>query len=362
MAPALLDGSGVSDEDAFALINALQVNPRASWASVGRVLQIDPATAARRWQRLTAAGEAWVAAYPLRTPRRMTALIELRCVAARTFEIAESLAQDPQCMNIDITTGGRELILTLITRSATEMSEYVLRRFSGLDGVLGINTRLEFKQFADGSDWRAPTPAERDILALSPEHAVRPATPPTTQDWAIAAALGRDGRLSTSELAQLTGLSETTVRRRLNLLLGNGQLRLRCDLARGRSQTPVGVWLFLRVAADGLDAFGRAIAQHPYIRFVGSVDGASNLMAQAWVPEPGEVPALEAQLAKLSRTGQVVDRCVILHSVKRVGRILDQHGRARRTASTDLREPPSWTGSPPLPWLIGDDPSDPARS
>ena len=34
------------------LVNVLQIDPRASWAKVGKVLGVSPTTVAHRWQRL----------------------------------------------------------------------------------------------------------------------------------------------------------------------------------------------------------------------------------------------------------------------------------------------------------------------
>ena len=52
------------------------------------------------------------------------------------------------------------------------------------------------------------------------------------RDRAIVAALSVDGRTPLSGLAAAAGTSESTVRRRLNLLLATNVVRLRCELAR----------------------------------------------------------------------------------------------------------------------------------
>ncbi|MDH6576360.1 NAD kinase [Kitasatospora sp. MAP5-34] len=50
------------DELDLALVNALQLQPRAPWSLLGQTLGISPVTAARRWRRLSEAGIAWVTA------------------------------------------------------------------------------------------------------------------------------------------------------------------------------------------------------------------------------------------------------------------------------------------------------------
>jgi hypothetical protein len=49
------DPSSIAELD-LALINALQIHSRASWALIGQVLDISAVTAARRWDRLASGG------------------------------------------------------------------------------------------------------------------------------------------------------------------------------------------------------------------------------------------------------------------------------------------------------------------
>lgn len=46
------------------LVNVLQIDPRASWAKVGKILGVSPTTVAHRWQRLVDDGIAWITACP----------------------------------------------------------------------------------------------------------------------------------------------------------------------------------------------------------------------------------------------------------------------------------------------------------
>ena len=51
------------DDGDLALIHALQVAPRVSWAQAGQVLGTSPAALAERWARLRSSGLAWVTAH-----------------------------------------------------------------------------------------------------------------------------------------------------------------------------------------------------------------------------------------------------------------------------------------------------------
>ena len=52
------------DEADVVLLDALHANPRVSFERLGPVLGISPVTAARRWQKLSESGAAWVSSVP----------------------------------------------------------------------------------------------------------------------------------------------------------------------------------------------------------------------------------------------------------------------------------------------------------
>ena len=49
------------DDVDFALVNALQLSPRAGWAQLEAVLGVDASTLSRRWARLIESGLVWIA-------------------------------------------------------------------------------------------------------------------------------------------------------------------------------------------------------------------------------------------------------------------------------------------------------------
>ncbi|MFI9557541.1 Lrp/AsnC family transcriptional regulator [Nonomuraea endophytica] len=328
----------LSEED-LKLIHALQVNARASWTAIAHVLDMDPATAARRWARLESSGDAWVAAYPLREPAHAGAIVEVCCAAGRALPVAEKLADDPHCMNVDITTGARDVMLTVTTRSAAQLSEYLLHRFDGMAGVRTVTAHLMFRVHTSGAHWRMGVLTSRQERALAKTYAV--VEPPTAgpPEWAMAVALGQNGRRAVTDLAAACGMSEATVRRRLPALLGSGQLILRCEVARERSGYPVGVWYFLRVAAAKANEIGIAIGRLPQVRISATVDGPANLIVQAWVPARDQITEFESRLCRALPGVEVIDRSVMLRTAKRVGRRIGEDGRATAITSTDIRLP-----------------------
>ncbi|MFI6906122.1 Lrp/AsnC family transcriptional regulator [Nonomuraea sp. NPDC050394] len=321
------------------LIHALQVNARASWSAIADALDVDPATAARRWARLESSGDAWVAAYPLREPAHAGAIVEVCCTAGRAMAVAAKLADDPHCMNLDITTGARDLMLTVTTRSAAQLSEYLLHRFDGLEGVRTVTGHLAFRVHTNGGHWRMGVLTPRQERMLAKSYAAVPAPVAGAPEWAMAVALGQNGRRAVTDLAASSDVSEATIRRRLPALLGSGQLILRCEVARERSGFPVGVWYFLRVAAAKADEVGATIGRLPQVRLCATVDGPANLIVQAWVPSRDRITNFESLICRSLPGVEVIDRSVMLRTAKRVGRLIGEDGRAVGTTSTDIRLP-----------------------
>ena len=83
------------DELDYSLVNALQIAPRAPWSLIGEVLGISPVTAARRWERLTGEGHAWMTGYcssPLWRDMPYV-LVTLGCAAGSVRQVADALAR-----------------------------------------------------------------------------------------------------------------------------------------------------------------------------------------------------------------------------------------------------------------------------
>ncbi|MGB6512324.1 MAG: AsnC family transcriptional regulator, partial [Mycobacterium sp.] len=97
-------GDGVDELD-IALLDALHVNPLASFEELGTVLEVSPVTAARRWRRLVSTGRAWVSSAPgLQLPMR-AALFEAECQPGAAPAVASECALIPQVFSVNITTG-----------------------------------------------------------------------------------------------------------------------------------------------------------------------------------------------------------------------------------------------------------------
>uniref|UniRef100_A0AAU1M309 Lrp/AsnC family transcriptional regulator n=1 Tax=Streptomyces sp. NBC_00148 TaxID=2903626 RepID=A0AAU1M309_9ACTN len=326
------------DELDLALVNSLQISPRAPWTEIAGALGVDAATAARRWERLRAGGHAWVTAYP-HDEFGSGALIEVDCAPGQDRAVAEALAQEPMAATVELTAGGRDLLVTVIARDYTSLTTFVLDRIGVLPGVTSTRAHLVTgSAYAEGSAWRlrSLTRAQQKALADSRSSARDQGGTPLGNHRALMLALGEDGRASLSDLAAVLDVSVNTVSRRLRRLIDSGSLVLRCDLAPRLSGSPVSVTFFASVASEHLNATARDIARFPEIRLCVGVAGPQNLLATAWVASLVDVHLLEVRLARALPRLRIADRSVCLRMTKHVGRLLDEQGRARGFVPVDI--------------------------
>lgn len=83
------------DEQDLALLHALQIAPRLSWADAARVLGPTPATLAGRWERLRSQGMAWVTVHVGRLRNVTVAFVELDVAPTGRGEVIDVLCRDP---------------------------------------------------------------------------------------------------------------------------------------------------------------------------------------------------------------------------------------------------------------------------
>lgn len=340
MSTADVQGSVSLSELDHKLIHALQINPRASWAQIGAILEIDPSTAARRWSRLVESGAAWVACQPLHGLDPAMALIEVTTRPGRILDVAHDLAGDAQAMTIDIAAGSRDLVVTTACADEASLADYLIDRVSQVPDVAEVRSHIVVQAYTEASRWRLRS------LTAEQEQAVAATLPQISEearvrvvgelDQRLVAALSEDGRRSLGELARIVGASESTVRRRLNATVGTGVLRLRCEVARGLTQWRVSEWFFLRVPSDRIDEAGQLLAAVPEVRAVISAAGPFNLLVAVWMHSVAEGQRLETQLMRRLPHVEVVDRSVVIRPFKLVGRLLDSRGFAVGVVPLDL--------------------------
>lgn len=323
----------------LALINALQIHSRASWALIGQVLDVSAVTAARRWDRLVSEGIAWITAYgaPAMWEHNCLAFVEVDCVAASTGGVAAAIAADPYAASVEYTVGGANLFVTTAISDLRALSVYVRDRVSMLDGVIATRVHVATRIYTEASRWHLRSLTEKQRARLAQDVA-KPSSEGILreEDQPLLVALGVDGRKSNAQLAADLGVSASTIRRRLQRMISADVVRFRCDVANLYTEWPVLVSYQAVCSPSQIDVVGHALALVPEVRVCVAALGASNILFTVWLRSASSSLALELELSKHLPQMTITHRAVTLHSVKRFGRLLDEQGRSIDVVPMDI--------------------------
>jgi DNA-binding Lrp family transcriptional regulator len=327
----------VVDELDLELLNALQITPRASWSQLGRALDVDPVTAARRWQRLHAAGTAWVTCVvgPPEHSSFCLAYIDVRAEPGRLDDCAQWLAARPETLYVHHLTGTWQLLAVVTQPSPSDAAAYLRHTMGDVPGLRDYRAEIRTRGYSEPSRWRLRSlePAQRQALqpaspATGAHRALGDRGPSHPLDGPLYELLHEDGRMPLADLAAHSGAGEATVRRRVKHLLDSGTLRLRCEVAQSVTGWPVSAVLRCSVPPADLDLTARTLAALPDTRLCCSLTGERNVLLMAWLRTLDDLPALEARVTGRCPGLTVRDRAVCLHTPKQMGRLLDGDGRA----------------------------------
>ncbi|MEE1739123.1 Lrp/AsnC family transcriptional regulator [Streptomyces sp. BE147] len=339
-------GAPTLDELDHLLITALQTSPRAEWAQIGKALGVDASTAARRWHRLTEAGHAWLSCYTVAAgpTEPIIAFIEVDCATGGLHDVAVEIADDPHLITVEHVTGSRDLVLTAVFPDQSALGRYVGFRLDTLPGVAATRSQIATAVHAEGSRWRLDRldPDGRDTLARDRPHSAPRIglRSPDELDSRLSLLLSEDCRQSAARLAERTGVSATTVRRRLDRMHRTDALVYRCEVARCLSGWPVSVTMWgIAPPGEASRIAGQLIGMRE-TRLCASLSGPYNLLLTVWLRSAQDIAAFETRLGTRFPELTVADRAVTLWPLKLAGQILDPQGRHIRGVPVRFWEDP----------------------
>lgn len=282
MAPPTLDPLDLK------LLQALELDGRASFSRIAQVLDVSDQTVARRFRRLrTTANLRITGVVDDSRLGRSSWIVRLGCAHNAAGPLAATLAARPDTHYVDLAAGGTEVICAITPRSRQERDDLLLERIQRTPHVTSVDAHCVLRSYYGNSlRWL------RKISALAPdeEAALRAPVPTTptatpvtldTTDQAMLEALRRDGRATLTELQSVTGLSETAAKKRLERLRTTGVLHLAVEYDHEPLGQGVEALVWLTVAPHALAETGRAVAAHPAVRFAAAVTGRTNLAVSA---------------------------------------------------------------------------------
>ena len=331
----------------YKLIHALQIWPRAPWSVLSGALGADPETLARRWSSLTERGLAWVTVQgsgsfsfssrsggrPARAVGR-GAVVELECAAGTIHSVIDELVLHPECVSVDITSGGRDLLVTLASADSASFSRYVIGRLGQIPGVRSVRTHPVIDTVSTASEWRlrALDRAQVDEIEASRISAQarlrRSIGNGAAADRDVLAVLSADGRATSGMIAEALGIPLRRARDRLNATIACDDVTLRTDMPRWASEWPVCAWYFISVPAAHMATVGEKLRGLREVRTVLAVAGPANLLVSVWLRALEDVGDLEVLLEQKLPSVRILDRCVVLGVRKRMWRVFDEDERA----------------------------------
>jgi DNA-binding Lrp family transcriptional regulator len=324
----------------LALLDALQVNPRASWTLVGGVLEVDPVTAARRWARLRQDGIAWVSASigPREAGLLPIAYIEVQCERGTNRAVAATLARRNNVVTVQYVVGAYDLFVIVMAADFSKMSDLLLVDIPSLEGVARIRSHLVTRQYEATGRWRLGVLGGRQVGQLRgayPPPSAKGARPFGAADRALFRQLSIDGRSTHTEIAEVIGLSARTVQRRITALTSSGEIAFRCDVARSLTGWPSAAVLWLNVPDDRLDEAGRVLGRRPEVRTCAALADDSNLLLSVGLRSVSDLHGLLVEILRDAPYARILDRNIVLRQEKLYGRILDSAGRSIEAVPID---------------------------
>ncbi|MGG7100831.1 Lrp/AsnC family transcriptional regulator [Rhodococcus sp. 24CO] len=312
-------------ESDLEIINALQLNPRASWTQLSSVLDMDSTTIARRWRRLVSNGHSWVNAVAIGRTHIFGYLL-IRTTQDAVADVGERLRELACAYLLARTEGEYEYFVGVVAADQKSLDALVCEHLAADPGILSIRSRVGVKVYRDGFSWEPGALGQAGRAQLATAAAPADPTVFRESDGALLEALGRDGRASYARLAAICGTNETAIRRRLAQLTASQQLIFRCDVSQQAVGSPFEV--IFDVAVDGsADELGNLVSSWPEIRLLVATTGTANMLISVWLSSLAQSLVVEDRLRRIGSV-RILDRRVSLYPMKRFGQLLGPNGVA----------------------------------
>ncbi|MEV0085117.1 Lrp/AsnC family transcriptional regulator [Saccharopolyspora sp. NPDC050642] len=287
----MTDRLPVLDELDRRIVAALQIDGRASWGRIARVLGETERTVARRATRLLR--ERHLAIVGIVHYQRVgwgePYLLRVQCEPAGLRDAARRLAELPQARWVAVVHGSSDCFVEIDIRQ-DDLTSALLDRLAKIPGIVSLRTHAILRYFRSVHEWRLDVPAEpqaselvRPDLDLTAEF--EPGTVQLAPDeTAILDLLAVDGRAGNDQIAAAAGISASTAWRRVESLRKRGLVFIRADIEPALLGRAVEALLWLRVAPGSLAAVGESLAAHHDVRYLVATTGDFQLVANVVLP------------------------------------------------------------------------------
>jgi DNA-binding Lrp family transcriptional regulator len=305
-----------------ALVQALQLDGRASFRAIAGVLGASEHTIARRYRKLRSRGILRVVGVldGLRFGRTSWS-VRLVCPPDAAGSVAAALARRGDTAWVRLLSGGTEIACGVQSVGDLDGDALLLKELPRTPRIVAMSAHATLHVFAGWRSRVAVLSAEQvDRLRSAP-----PAGKAVTlngQDHALLRVLAQDGRAGHGDLAAASGWSQTTVRRRLDELRSSGALRFDVEIPSQALGYHTEAWLWMKVEPAALTSVGAALAAHPEADVVAATTGPTNLMAGVSCRDTQDLYRyLTERVATLDGVREL-ETAPVIRTIKRAGALL----------------------------------------
>jgi DNA-binding Lrp family transcriptional regulator len=302
------------------IIGALQVNGRCSWRHMAEVLGESERTVTRRG---TALLEARIVRVTGLGGSNSAVLGRFTCAVGSVRTTATALAQRPDCVFAYALTGGIDCCAEIRVSDAA-LPALVLDELPATVGLVKASIDPELRIFRSVRQWRPGLLTEAEVAALAapPWDVQQPGASEksrlTQTDRAIVRHLRSDGRATAAELARTAGVTEATVRRRLDWMQSNGELWTRAVVEPALLGFPVEAMLWIQVAPHRLEKVAAGIQESPAVRWAVAIGGEYDLAVNLAMPDQASLYTMLTSAPWVVDV-QKIETSIVLQAMKRSG-------------------------------------------
>jgi Lrp/AsnC family transcriptional regulator for asnA, asnC and gidA len=305
------------------IVGALQVDGRASWRQIATVLGEPERTVARRGSRLVEEG--WVVVTGLPSRARIGAgdpwVLRAQCAPGTTRLAAGALARRRDSIFTYVVTGRSDVVAEVTCRDE-HIAVLTMEELPAVPGLGRVSSAPVLRYHRTVHDWMPDllSAAEREALARDVPDIRLSGTGTrvtlTGVDRLLLRSLAEDGRRTSDELARLCGVSEATVRRRVESLRADGVVYFRAVVEPALLGLPLQALLWLRTAPGRMPELGRALASTTSVRYAAELAGDWSFLVDVAAPDK---TALRELITSSPWSDQVdaVEVSVVVESLKR---------------------------------------------
>ncbi len=307
----------------LALVHALQENARAPWSRIAQVLDVDAATVARRWSAISEAGWAWFTVWP--SPEHHAARSDaalVRVTGNASTSRASTWCALPWVLTVERTSAG--LCAVAVGRGGlAALEKRIHSAFADSDIYTSVEYAAEIPR--EDSSWRLRALSARQVGQLrdrAPVATPRARQPREETVTEVTALLREDARMSFGAIATRLGVSEATARRTVERLIGEGLVRVGCDVAMPAVGLRRGA--VVRIGERMSPETSQRVLRHPAVHRVARTIGPATATVNVRMTSLTELRDIERAWGNLD----VLDRWTVTMPLKRNGHLLGEDGRS----------------------------------